>query len=242
MMLAIDHTHAAPSLVEHWTTGATGTTTLGDGQSMLLDSSLACYDKQQAITQHPLEQLVKSFPTPDMSPLDSADKQQASNGQQQQQQQQQHFALGARLHEGLAGCPEGSPGAPSSAVDELIANFGDQSSVLKSVQPPYKYRMIVSTSVASSMSDQTIEREMRRPNVSSTGSKLTDNPNQNSNSNQVNGLQQQQQLQTIGLDQQQQQQQLHQLQVENNRDQRMDELSFNNPQEQHNFNQHEESQ
>ena len=98
-------------------------------------------------------QLYKSFPTPEMSPHDPSEKGHPLS-----------TSTGSTTTSDTSHTTANQqPSQVSSAVDQLIANFGDQSSVLRSVQPPYKYRMIVSTSVANSMSDQSIQRELVRP-------------------------------------------------------------------------------
>lgn len=120
-----------------------------------------------------LDSLVRSFPTPEMSPHSSPEKflvvcssaaqaAAANDDQAQQQQQQQLRQQVANYGQGHAN-PASSDNNPtdSSAVDELIARFGDHSDVLKSVAPPYKYRMIVSASVANSLSDHSIQQQMR---------------------------------------------------------------------------------
>lgn len=139
-------------------------------------------------TQHHLDSIVKSFPTPEMSPLDSPGKTTshlmynttASNNSAysntssltppQSGHQQHYYGAGDAIsrtpelngveHQQHNHAGEREP-TDTSAVNQLIASFGDQSSVLKDVQPPYKYRMIVSTTVASTLTDQSIQQQMR---------------------------------------------------------------------------------
>lgn len=186
--------------------------------------------QQTMLGQQQLDSIVKSFPTPEMSPLDSPDKP-AMFGQQQHVasgQQQQHYSMLAdelEPNQSMVGNPFGSQqhqqayshqpfhqdklpaqyrgdnrsnesGAEqASAVSQLIARFGDQSNVLKNVQPPYKYRMIVSTSVASSLTDQSIQKQLRESCNETTN---LDNNNKNKTQDTGDYFEQQQQVSATG--------------------------------------------
>lgn len=140
---------------------------------MLVSSASMTTGKQnpgdQVYSSANMDSIVKSFPTPELSPLDSLDKSglfsagsrfcTSSQFSDAQKTNQQHSFNSPSAVDQQAEGETGSGG--SSAVSQLIARFGDQSSVLRDVQPPYKYRMIVNTSVAGSLSDHSIQQQMR---------------------------------------------------------------------------------
>ena len=161
MMLLDSNNHAACNAKAY---------TSVNSQQTLVSTSLALNGQQQ------LDSIVKSFPTPEMSPLDSPDKSMLyssgptgycggailTNERETTLRQATYNPYNQQSSPQLRGESHSeADSGEASAVSKLIARFGDQSTVLKSVQPPYKYRMIVSASVANSVSDLSIQQQMR---------------------------------------------------------------------------------
>ncbi|KAI1287618.1 putative transcription factor SOX-15 [Halotydeus destructor] len=77
----------------------------------------------------------RSLPTPEMSPVESSDKDSNSHHQQQHHNQQIRFAL---YSSSLAG--NQVRGQSENPVREIMSRFGDTSSFLRNVCPPYRLR------------------------------------------------------------------------------------------------------